>query len=433
MHVKKIDFFVVVVLSILSILILGSDTISFIANACFYVYLFVILICSIVRKSISFDVLWLIGFVFIVLSEMFFVNEQVDFLRTSKYMAIGNNVIVIFYQLGRKNVKDKTACYVITNDLWFVILWLLLLGVYIYNALPQALLSLQYGRYAASNMSSYSLFKSIVVDMGVVLPAFIGFYFRNKSKKWIAFLLSVPVFVILIMSGTRFPFLFSVLGYAIASGYTHLYQIKKKDLVTLVARLFLLVYVSELMKNVRVGGLDSVESNNEVVTGWTLPQKIVSKGSAEGLIQANVWLQDYCSKNGYTLGKQSAFIFYWWIPRKIWPNKPGMTGGWLPHLYGNYREGHSASVGIWGELYVDFGYFSFVFLALWGLLLKRLNCFCEKMSLSYSNSADIIKVALISPFVFFAVRSPITGFISLVTNIAIFSFIKILSCQRTNL
>ncbi len=420
-----------IALIIVSSFIFVATDVFWIANIHFWVYLFIMFFSLIKNKSVSLDVVWIIGFIVIVLAEMLFVSSQLENLIVSKYILLGNNIILFSYYCSGEKIDFRAKNYVLINKLWFLLVYFSLLVVYILVVSPKAVLAMRYGRGAAETMYEGALWKTLVSDLSYVLPGLIGFYYKEKKVGWVwSLLFASPVFIILTLCGTRFPLLFSGMSWIIGSGLVKFYNVKRRDILLLVALVLVLFFVSSIMLKNRVSGFDSNDTEKIIDTqGYTVSQKIVSYGSAEGIVSANVWLHDYCRKNGYTYGKQSAFVFYWWIPRKIWPNKPEMTGGWLPHLYGNFGEGHSSSVGLWGELYVDFGYFSFLFLFLFGGILRRMNSYCKFLQQN-SNNVNILIAPILVSYAFFAVRSPITGFIALCFSFLVFVFLRFLAFKK---
>lgn len=415
-------------LAVLSIYTIMSNSLSGFATASFYVYVTIIVLSLFVSRKMSVDVIWLTGVILMIMSEMLFMGDRMETILVSKYILLGNNVVILSYYFARNRARFKEKKYVIANRTWYIIVCLLATIVFVVVVLPKAVYSIRYGRNAAEDIVGLGLFGTIVEDFGYIIPVFWAYYFKGRKKGilW-SFVLSLPFFILLFMNGTRFPLLFSLLGYVLATGYVDIYNFKIKDFIVVALGVAIFMNASNMMKDMRVLGWESAqEIDRHEKKGLSLPQRIVSYGSSEGIVMANIWLHDYCSRNGYTYGKQSAFVFYWWVPRSIWHSKPKMTGGWLPYLYGNYGEGHSASVGIWGELYVDFGYFSFLFFILWGFLLKRIESYCEFIYNKNGRTISIGIVAVLYPFVFFASRSPITSFITLVTSMALyFMFLKL--------
>ncbi len=427
-------FFSIVALLSFSLFVLLTDDLSLIANVCFYLYFGIIFVNYLSTKNLSLDIIWLVGFIFIILSELIVTNGGYNVLIVTRYIIVGNNVLLIAYYCSRTKKYYLVHDYRLNNKTWYVALCLVSTIIFFIVVLPSASLAWHYGR--AYSDASGGEFVYVVSNFAFVLPGLWAFFYREKRGGFlIAFILSLPFFALLFMQGTRFKLLFSILSFAIGSGKLKLYCVKIRDLVVYAFVGVILMVTLNMMLSIRVYGANSVEDDTSLITKSIdnksqLPAKIVSYGSIEGIIHANTWLFDYCNKNGYSYGKQSSFIFYWWIPRKIWKNKPSMTGGWLPHMYGNFSEGHSASVGVWGELYVDFGYFSFLFFLLLGNLLAKLDSYCKYLLTEKRNNVNILNVAIFVPYVFFSVRSPITSFITLSISLLFMYIFRYLLFER---
>lgn len=421
--------------SIISIfLLIGSivytlvvDNLLSLANVHFYFYLFLIVFGVFYRKAIRLDTIWIVGFVFIVLSEMLLLPNEPSLIRSSKYIIIGCNLLLIGYNVNfnPKQLLVEKREYVIRSRGFFFFILIVLYALYLIQGIPYAIISLRYGRYAAKMMTSSTLFSSFIGNLSYLLPAFFAFYYKEKKHGLLLSLLwSIPVFVVLICIGSRFPFLFSVCGFVISRGVLSMYTFKMRDIKVVIIIILIVFGVSNFMKQMRTHGLQEMESENKEYNVGYLSQKAATKMSPEGVIYMNAILHDHCKAHGYLYGKNSSFIFYFWIPRSLWKNKPEMLGKWLPNKYQNVSEGHSASVGIWGELYVDFGYLSLLVIFVLGILLKKLDSICQYISLYKGGSISIIFVSLVFPYVFFSARSPITSFIVTIISLSIFVLIR---------
>lgn len=432
-HIETFKRFSVLLLLILSVLTSMIDNISLIANLHFYAYVLLIVCSFLVSKEIGVDIIWGVGFIYVILSEMLFLpSYNFYYLDVVRYIIIGNNIILGGYYSFKDKTSFKLGRYELTNRAWFIFFLIAMTALYIAISLPHALVAMERGRYYARGAHVGGRFGSFVEDFEYVIPAFWGYCFRNQKRGWVTSLLfSLPVFVIVIMSGTRFPLIFAVLGWALSTGLFNMYRFKTKHILYAALILFVTVLMTNNMMSSRVAGVDERGEwgTSRVRSNKSIAQRIVSYGSDEGVIQANTWLFDYCERNGYTYGKQSAFFLYWWVPRSVWKDKPEMTGRWLPQEYGTFRASHSSSIGIWGELYVDFGYYSFIFLFLWGLLLRRINSYCKYLSYKVSD-IHIILVPILFSFVFFAVRSPITSFIAMNISAIIYFVFRYSVCKK---
>jgi oligosaccharide repeat unit polymerase len=147
--------------------------------------------------------------------------------------------------------------------------------------------------------------------------------------------------------------------------------------------------------------------------------------SPEGVVRSNAKMVDYFSNKPFLFGESTGFIFYFWIPRSIWKEKPTMLGHWLIREYGDkgFGSGHSASFGFSGDFYADFGIPGAIFLSfLLGIGLKKLESI--RIQSFYIEDERKILYAMVYPYVFFAVRSPITASITMIYILVVFFLLR---------
>ena len=98
-----------------------------------------------------------------------------------------------------------------------------------------------------------------------------------------------------------------------------------------------------------------------------------------------------------------------------------MLGFWFIREYtANLSAGHSSALGFTGDLYVDFGKYSLLFVFLLGRVLKIGEAI--QSMLFKTKGYNIIIGAMIFPYVFFFVRSPVTATMNFI-GILFFCFI----------
>lgn len=369
------------------------------------------------KKSLSLFQVWLVGFIFIILSEAILIEPRENILEAVKFLLIANYLMILGYlmpvKLKRQNKAYRLIPRVKASDQTAFILILLVVSYVVY-ALPGAILAYRLGRNAAAGIlyTDRNLILSTFFNgLALLLPSIIVFYYKEIRKKkslLIPLLISMPVFVILFVGGSRFPLLFSFGGFLIIS------QARSAGRITLnlklIGFLLLLVTSSFLMGQFRSGGLAGFQSGaKETVTETRLSKRIASEMSPEGVVDMTALSMKYFESNPHTYGKSIAFLTYFWVPRAVWPDKPTMIGHWLIRKYrSGFSEGHSASFGFTGELFADFGYFSLFFVFLLGMLLKWADLF-RAYQLAQPMSYSKVLVGMIFSYVFFFVRSPVTS------------------------
>jgi oligosaccharide repeat unit polymerase len=375
------------------------------------------------KKKIELIHVWNAAFGFIILSEVFsdkFTVSQLS-LTALQLLIIANNIVYIGYisfkkiaitSLGKTTHTVKYKTKKITSYIIIILVFF-----FFFFKINSVLSSMEGGRAGQSDEGSF-IFGSILNALGFILPALTAYYFIIIKKKTIlkAFLIASPIFIIQFLIGTRFPLLFSVLGFVIVT-YSK-FPSKKfnfKSSFLIVFSLLVLIFGSEAMKSFRTFGFESNKKNNVFQVDYdgdtNIPASILSLGSPEGVIDMTTLLFDYFEHHDHMYGKSTGFILYFWVPRVIWPDKPTMLGNWLIREYrSGFGSGHSSSFGFTGELFSDFRYFSLIFIFFIGRLLAKANAFKDRAF--NSNSYQLIIGAMLFPYVFFFVRSPITATIN---------------------
>ena len=412
----------------LSLIILLLDDIKVIGQIYFYI-ISISLIADIYKSSkVKLIHIWNIAFCFIILSEIFSPSLilQEKTLSAVKYLIIANNMIFLGYFFkfsDNYNIslieQNKTLKY---SNLFAQILIFTSLLVFIFFNISNVLIFYGGGRLDARTESSFVLF-SVINSIGYFLPAIIAYFYITKLKKPIftALLISSPVFFIQFVVGTRFPLLFSVLGFLfiVYSNYKNSkWSFKNKVIIS--SLLILLFLANNLMRGFRNYGIKNydfssyVSDNNNTSSG--LADYILSYGSNEGVVDMTSLLFLYFDTNDFHYGKSSSFILYFWVPRSIWPEKPVMLGQWFIRNYRTgFSSGHSTSFGFTGDLYVDFGLFSLIPVFFIGRVIKIGDNYVKKVILI--NDHRILIAAMLFPYVFFFVRSPLTATISMISII----------------
>ena len=69
-HIETFKRFSVLLLLVLSVLTTMIDNISLIANLHFYAYVLLIVCSFLVSKEIGVDIIWNVGFIYVIMSEM---------------------------------------------------------------------------------------------------------------------------------------------------------------------------------------------------------------------------------------------------------------------------------------------------------------------------------------------------------------------------
>lgn len=431
----KIPFLILIIL--ITVVVYFFDDYRNLGRFYFYVLLIWGVTDLLIKRKIELIHIWNAGFGFIILSEVFsdsFVVLERN-LEALQFLITANNLVLLGYiSKSYKKIKllqPRFESLHKTNKT-FPILLLVLTIVFVYFKMNAVLSAVSGGRLSETGESS-SILGNMINALGYILPAVIAYYVVIIQKKSILFalLLSLPVLMMQFLIGTRFPLLFSIIGFSIVI-FAH-YPLQKLNFKQLMIGSFLallLIFGSAAMKNFRTQGFSQSEiqlfdSNSK--NGFA--EIILNFGSPEGVIDMTSLMFDYFDHNEHIYGESSSFLLYFWIPREIWPDKPTMLGHWFIREYrSGFSEGHSASFGFSGDLYADFGWFSLIPIFFIGRLLKVGENFKSKMLLS--KQYQMVLGAMLFPYVFFFVRSPITSTINFLAILFFFYLFKRLMLSK---
>lgn len=403
-----------------------------IANLHFYLLLLLLLGDLYAERSVSLMTIWLSGFIYIVLSDMLLNSYGAENLWASKYMLIANDMIIIGYYSKlpeKKQISTPNSDYIKPSKS-FWITYCVFYIIYLAYSIPIVINSIALGGRNAEDTES-NLFLSTFLSGYKVMPILIAAYFAwfKPNKKWIAIVLSLPFLLAEFFSGTRFRFLFSVMPFLLVIGFLNLRKITSRTvskMILIVIAIGALSSVMVLFRNSGFKGRETIVSESQLMNhpyGDYWSTKISAECSPEGTVPMMTILRNHINVYGHTYGVYTGFIFYFWVPRSIWPSKPEMIGHWLAQGYlTGISAGHSSSLGFTGELYADFGYFSLILLLFLGRLMRKGNSFILCYDYGRVPCLQSLISVLLIPYIFFTVRSPITATCYTLMQILIVSF-----------
>ncbi len=422
-------FIKIALLIILSLITIAFDDLYNLATFYFYTLLLMIVFDIIKKREINLIHVWCIGFIYIILSEVFIIFELQKnpySLLALKYLIIANNIILIGYSskkgIKMENVRIKLSNYKAKRGGGIILIMLVLF--YVSMSWQAAILSFTLGRDSGSEGENFIL-SSILNAMGFILPSVILFYFYYIKKKSLlySFIISIPIFIILFMGGSRFPLLFSFVSFFITYKSLNPNRISVKQIALLFSASIILLSSSLAMKEFRTGNQFDDNYKESKVESKDFPTYISQYLSNEGVIDMTSLMIKHFDSNEHLYGASSSFILYFWVPRSIWKEKPTMLGYWFIRKYrSGFGDGHSASFGFTGDLFADFGYFSLFFIFFIGRFIKIAENFNENAL--KSKNYKVIIGAMLFPYIFFFVRSPITASMTFLGIIFFFYFFK---------
>jgi oligosaccharide repeat unit polymerase len=408
------------------------DDIHLLGKIYFYSISFYTVLNIYFYKKIQLIDFWNGAFVFIIVSEILQIKYYNQNLSSAVYYLLtSNNVVNIgyLYNYRKRSIFVEKNNEKARNNKTIVLLLILVVIFYTVMKLPEAIYTFKVGRNIVFTQNvGQSFFLTPLFDsIAFVFPAIIAYYFvyvKNK-KVLIPFIISSPIFLILFLSGTRFPLLFSFLGFLIVIQSKYFIRIKIKHFILISFLLFTLVYGAKLMAHFRSTDTKNeqfilVDRTNENDLPTLLATSIMSN---EGVVDMTSIMFDYFKNNKHLYGASTGFILYFWVPRELWPGKPTMLGNWLVREYrSGFSDAHSASFGFTGDLYADFGLFSLIFIFFIGRFLKLAETFKDRnFKLGGYNT---ILAAMLFPYTFFFVRSPITASMTFIAILFFFYLFK---------
>lgn len=414
---------------IISVLLLFSTIITLsidsnfdIANIHFYIFILIAIVDFFKNRSFSLLSVWIVAFIYIIITEMLLANYGPDYSWAHKFIFISNNIVILGYIYGKDISKNDIDRHNTSNDdlresSYFTVSMASLYILFLIVLIPHALTSLRFGARSLENTgeASSNIFVSTLLNTYKVLPIILGFYIVKikKKSKWIALIFSLPIIFLLIVDGTRFYLLFSLLPFLLICRFLNIGKITLGKIIQITLFVGVFLWMSDFIMNTRNTGIEDISQrleNKTTVNSDYLSVKICSHGSSEGVVFMVNLIKKHFDVYDHTYGMSTGFFLYFWIPRSIWPNKPEMLNHWLPHMYmGGFADNHSTASSFCGEPYADFGYFSVILFFVVGILLKKGNNYLRKYRYGDAISLHSLFAAQLIPYVFFAVRSPITA------------------------
>lgn len=395
-----------------------------------------ILICNYLgNKRFNLYQVWVVAYVFMVWAEMRILvcddPHLYIYLKPFVRFSLANACVMIGYHNNHKQLIKNSTMWVEKEQMrYFIVIILILEAFYVYSTISIVRSVLSGYRGAGSATGTGSLVGSLTNALGLILPGIVAYYYKYVKKKniFVALIVASPVLILLFLRATRYKFLFSVLPILVIYDILNLKNHDYKKNILLIISAFAIIGASSFIKNNRNKSIDEWGNiqlfyyNESFLSNDPLTLKMASEMSPEGVVHMAHVADRYFESHQLHYGKETAFIFYFWIPRRIWPGKPTMLDHWLIREYENVAEGHSSASGFIGELRADFGWGCLLFMLLFGYFLKRLDNYSSFIFRYKTNSFNMILVACLFPWVFFFVRSPITSTMSLLWELIIYYF-----------
>lgn len=289
--------------------------------------------------------------------------------------------------------------------------------------LPFAFSSLLSGRLEASNNLTF-LF-SIATGLMLFNVGVLAFSLRHERstvRKVVSFVLLLLTIAIVVLSGTRFFLLFSASClFAVFWDFSPEAERAqfRRALVLVVPAIAGLALLANYMVDVR--GAGAFSDTNE------LGGAILPKG--EDILGYFALLILHFEQNDFMYGMSHLSLLWFWIPRSIWPSKPGYLEHTVVHSFdfsSTFSEGHSGAFGLFGAAYADFGAVGVMVLApIYGLGLAHLDRQFRKWMITRNYTRLI--AAFLPGVTFFAMRQLSTAVFFFLATIALALVLKFLN------
>lgn len=388
---------------------------------------------------------WIASFIFVIQSEMFIISTDTPslldgYLLPFCFLLEANLLLLLGYHCKfswpRENnlINKYFRVHVADQSFWFFVLFCFV--AYVYNSAHVVIDRFTSGRETGNTLGSANLFSIISNAVGLILPAIIAYHLKyvRKSKLLWGWVVIIPIFLILVLSGTRFRLLFSVLPFLILINVIDLNFSDWRKNLKLFLVMVVLVSLSSMIKDYRyvaIEELTGIELEEEPANDDRLSVMLARNMSPEGVVYMTKLANDYFQNHSLSYGKEITFILYFWIPRGLWPSKPVPIDYWLIRLHERVSDSFSSASGFTGEIRADFGIIGALCIVFFGgMLLKKGDAFVKQVFSEDDYSPSMIIAAILFPYVFFVVRSPLTATQSLIFELLIYKLYCMLYTRK---
>lgn len=427
------------ILILITTITLTSQSIS--SSACLIFFpVIVLFFISIIGGRLTLLSAFSAGFAYMVLPEAIQSEELLITQWGASNVKTGYRVLVLsfvavcvgFLILRNKFARQKqTLEPVIKNEITLRLAWLffLILEIAIVALfIPFIINGLTTGR-GGELAFDVGFFGYFLIAIQYVTISFWGYYYSRKNQKMIslikAIIVSAPILIIGIASGTRFYLCFMLI--CLLLPWIRVLNLKK--LVWIIAGVFAVIIVFSSMKATRYSGFEFLSISQALGIEEKIDQNVKSHpmitiakmGSSEGLVRNMAMIDLYTDTYGYTYGKSIGFLGIFWIPRVIWPDKPNQLDYWLIREYEDERgfgSRYSTASSFCGELFMDFGYFCVFFCFVLGMLLAKMDDYIER-NITRGDFFSVTLSGLCFGWSLFIVRSFLTSSYQLILGCAI--------------
>ncbi len=315
--------------------------------------------------------------------------------------------------------RSKPACTEVFRApffLWFYftsISLFILYYLFVYMGATRVFSGRAY-RYMDMGFGSINKLGTLLI---VLLPILIA-YLLKRYKIRIGLRLGLVslgclLLFVLIAIGTRFYLGFALVG-VLYFALDKFHGMPKRRVFMLLAAFVLLLVLQDFLLIARTEGIGKLFESSSVRESILYSAKKEPYLSSEGMLNITTLILKSPAIWEHSRFNENLYLFYWWIPRSLWPQKPTMAGHWLIREYGNARgfgKGYSVSGGFCMPALVDFGpNWGMFFCLVYGALLGIFERFVSRQSKRKWGPPSLF-AALLYFGVFFMMRSLQTSLI----------------------
>lgn len=395
--------------------------------------------------TLRLNISWHIGYLAIIVSEGL---RQGDVIRTavdshaydeaSRYITAANAAVMfvrsVLYDEAEYPVRNVRP--VIARDSGRLTLLISILYIlFIVQELPAAISFSLVGRVNtdvvdATRSASSAISGGLFISLGILLPAMVIYYarFSKNISANIGLLLALPAMAVLFLTGIRYIVLMAAAGAFVL--YVPVLKNRTVPFFRFAALGVVLYLTASTMSVFRVTGL-----NNTTVSSFEEYYAENVGMHAEGVVTTLAKMVDYFRTHEYMLGKSSATLLVFWIPREFWANKPTFIDHWFIRAYEGtegFYSGFSTGSSFASDAFVDFGFVGGVIYCaiFFGVLLAILDRITARI-LSQNGHPYTIIIAPLFGGTLFAVRSFNTTVIQM-SGVLVIGLLFSLLCDRAS-
>jgi hypothetical protein len=344
-----------------------------------------------------------LAFVVFIYPDVFSYEENWFARFSSKYyltmaarqIALAHLLICVFYCLPLAMPKQPIKLTEAPRRPNMVVFVLATSVVALLASLPiayTALLTFRYGRNAAIETAGSNLILVVAVLYGCSSLAYAARWLTRGVTRMVVWACLAWLLFCIFALGTRFLILFA--SVAILFHFVDVHDLNLRFLkrrAWLIGGVALMVFAAAILQRAYRDAGSGVQREMALYSG-------------EGVVNALAILNQVVDDYGIYWGENHLMILLFWVPRKLWPDKPRfIENAFIDFLVNpGVSESYSAAFGLPGTGVADFGPLWFLCLPFYFLLLRALDRFFA----SHVHGPDQVRLlaSFVPGIVFFMVR-----------------------------